>query len=61
MKTSFNIFNRLTNTEMINLIAVTNETIADLGNVKPCKSFSTADLWNIQRKKRSSTIRRYYI
>ncbi len=61
MKTSFNIFNRLTNTEMINLTAVTNETIADLGNIKSCKSLSVADLWNIQRKKRSSTIRRYYI
>ena len=61
MKTSFNIFNRLTKTELSNLTTVANESIADLASLKPNKSLCAADLWNIQRRKRSSIIRRYYI
>ena len=59
MKTSINIFNRLTRTEINNLTAEVKETIADLQSHKPLKHFGTADLWNIQRRRRNTMLRRY--
>lgn len=61
MKTSINIFNRLTNTEMEKLTTEIKETIADLSEHNKVKSFSAADLWEIQRKRKSTVIRRYYM
>ena len=59
MKTSINIFNRLTNTEILNLTAEVKETIADMGNQKPTKTFCAADLWNIQRQRKAIRSRRF--
>lgn len=61
MKTSINIFNRLTNTEMEKLTKEIKETIANLSEDSKIKSFSTADLWEIQRKRKRTSIRRYYM
>lgn len=61
MKTSINIFNRLTNTEILNLTAEVKETIAVINSHKPAKTFCAADLWNIQRRKRSAMSRRYFL
>lgn len=59
MKTSINIFNRLTRNEVVNLTQEVKETIADVSKHKTLKSFSTADLWDIQRRKKVTSIRRY--
>ena len=61
MKTSINIFNRLTKNEMATLTSEIKETIADLSHLNKIKSFSAADLWEIQRKRKSTVIRRYYM
>ncbi len=61
MKTSINIFNRLSNTEILNLTNVVKETLADMNNHKPTKTFCAADLWNIQRRKKSTMSRRYFL
>lgn len=59
MKTSINIFNRLTINEVANLTKEVKETIADVSKRKSSKSFSTADLWDIQRRKKVTNLRRY--
>ncbi len=58
MKKQTNNFSPLTKVETEKLTNVVSETLA-LEFTQP-KSFSPADLWNIQRKSRTMTIRRYY-
>lgn len=59
MKTSINIFNRLTANEMSLLTTEVKETVATQSSNNSSKSFSAAELWNIQRMKKSVSIRRY--
>jgi hypothetical protein len=52
------LFTSISKTETTKLITVVNETLA-FGLVKE-KPFTTADLWNIQRQRKSSLQRRHY-
>jgi hypothetical protein len=54
MKKQTTTFSPITKEEMAALTNVTPETLA-----KP-KSFSSAELWNIQRRSRTMVSRRYY-
>ncbi len=58
MKKQTNNFSPLTKVETEKLTTLVNETIA-VEFIQP-KSFSPADLWNIQRRSRTMTQRRYY-
>ncbi len=58
MKKQTNNFSPLTKVETEKLTTLVNETLA-VEFIKP-KSFSPADLWNIQRRSRTMTQRRYY-
>ena len=59
MKTqSTNLLNQMSNLEVKDLTTVVKETL-DLGYCnKQYKTFSAADLWNIQRQRRSFNLRR---
>ena len=57
-KQTNNNFSPLTKVETEKLTDVVSETLA-LEFSQP-KSFSPAELWNIQRKSRTMTMRRYY-
>ena len=59
MKTqTSNLLNQLNQTEVKELTTVVKETL-DFGNChNQHKTFSAADLWNIQRNRRSFSIRR---
>jgi hypothetical protein len=54
MKKQTNPFNLLSKEQMEKLTTVISETL-----VKP-KTFSTADLWNIQRRSRTMMNRRHF-
>ena len=59
MKTqTTNLFSQLSNTEMENLMAEVKETLATGYTQKKNKVFSAAELWNIQRQRRSFVQRR---
>jgi hypothetical protein len=53
-----NLFTVISKTETAKLTTVVNETLA-FGLVKE-KSFTAADLWNIQRQRKSILQRRHY-
>jgi hypothetical protein len=53
-----NLFTVISKTETTKLTTVVNETLA-FGLVKE-KSFTNADLWNIQRQRKSTLQRRHY-
>lgn len=58
MKKQTNNFSPLTKVETEKLTTVVTETLA-VEFIQP-KSFSHAELWNIQRRSRTMTQRRYY-
>ena len=59
-RTTNSLLNQLSNTEMESLTNVVRETIATGSTQsKPNRSFTTADLWSIQRQARSRTTRRF--
>ena len=58
MKKQTNNFSPLTKVETEKLTAVVSETLA-IEFSQP-KTFSSAELWNIQRRSRTMTQRRYY-
>jgi hypothetical protein len=61
MKTQTNnLFNTLNKTQVENLTNVVNETLVPGYQCQTAKSFSTADLWNIQRQQKTSISRRRY-
>jgi hypothetical protein len=55
-KQNENTINILTKKDVETLTRVVKETLA----IARPKTFSTADLWNIQRKSRTMVSRRYY-
>jgi hypothetical protein len=57
-KQTNNQFSPLTKVETGKLTTVVNETLAQ--EFSQPRSFSSADLWNIQRKSRTMTMRRYH-
>ena len=59
MKTTINLLQQLSRREIYNLTVEVKEIIAELTE-KTHKPFSPADLWNIQRRRKSTSIRRYY-
>jgi hypothetical protein len=61
MKTQTNsgIFTSMSKTQVTNLTTVVDETLAMNLATQHCKTFSAADLWNIQRHGRNRTQRRY--
>ncbi len=55
--TSNNLFTQLSKNAMENLTTTVNETLAkEVVNLQQ-KTFSSADLWNIQRQRRTIVIR----
>ena len=52
-------FQTLGKTQLENLVKEVKETIADVSKHKSSKPFSTADLWDIQRRKKVTNLRRY--
>ncbi len=61
MKTSMQFFSNVNEMEILSLTMEVKETIDNICEHKPTKQFGFADLWNIQRKKRSKTTRRYFL
>lgn len=60
MKTqNTNLLIQLNKTELTNLTQEVKETVAT-ENLVITKTFSSADLWNIQRTRRSRVIRRHF-
>lgn len=57
-KTLTNLFSFLNEEQVNNLTKVVNETIAADFNVSISKTFTAADLWNIQRQGKSRIQRR---
>lgn len=58
-KQSTNQFSQISKEQTEILTTVVSETLATGFN--QAKTFSTADLWNIQRKSRTMMIRKYYV
>ena len=58
-KQSTNQFSQTRKEQTEILTTVVSETLATGFN--QAKTFSTADLWNIQRKRRTMMIRKYYV
>jgi len=52
-KQSNTLFAYLSNEQVNNLTSIVKETLAKGVNPIPSKTFSAADLWNIQRQKKS--------
>jgi len=52
-------FIQISGTQLENLTAVVSETLATGFEVIKTKSFTTADLWNIQRQAKSRIQRRF--
>jgi hypothetical protein len=60
MKTqSLNLFTAISTEHTENLVKEVRDILLGGFNHHHGKTFSTADLWNIQRKKRSQVTRRY--
>lgn len=59
MQTNSSLFTSISKTQVKNLIAEVKETIAMDFATPNNKTFSTADMWNIQRHGKSRTQRRY--
>ncbi len=57
--TATGFFTSLTNQAMEKLTSIVPETIATVVPAATKKQFSAADLWNIQRQKRSFVQRRF--
>ena len=57
-KQSQTLFTEVSKNELENLNTVVNETIAYSHSANQ-KTFTTADLWNIQRQQKSRTQRRF--
>ncbi len=55
---NINLFKAISIGETKKLTIIVNETLA--GNTQQEKTFTAADLWNIQRQKKSIMPRRYY-
>ena len=61
MKTqSANLFNQISKTQVENLTMEVKETLAVGYNQNQSKSFSAAELWNIQRQRKSINQRRRF-
>jgi hypothetical protein len=61
MKTqSTNLFNQISKTQVENLTMEVKETLAMSYNHNQSKTFSAAELWNIQRQRKSLNLRRGY-
>ena len=58
-KQSTNQFSQISKEQTEILTTVVSETLATGFN--QAKTFSTADLWNIQRKSRTMMIRKYFV
>lgn len=58
---STNLLNQLSKTQVENLTMEIKETLAIGYSHRTAKTFSAAELWNIQRQHKSSTQRRRFI
>jgi hypothetical protein len=58
-KQSETLFTQISNQQVNNLTTIVKETLATGISMVPGKTFSAADLWNIQRQKKSMLQRRY--
>lgn len=58
-KQSKTLFTQIDEDQYKTMTTVVNETLASGFNQHSNKIFSTADLWNIQRQKRTTVQRRY--
>ena len=58
-KQSNTLFTYLNIEQVQNLTSIVKETLAKNANTVSNKTFSAADLWNIQRQKKSFVQRRY--
>jgi len=56
---NISLFSAISEAETKKLTTIVNETLALVNTEK--KAFTAADLWNIQRQKRSIVQRRYYV
>lgn len=62
MKTQLiNLFNQISKTQVENLTMEIKETLAIGYNHNTAKTFSAAELWNIQRQRKSITQRRRFV
>ena len=61
MKTLSNTFRPLTSQELNTLTTIVTETVSTTPSASINKTFNVADLWNIQRKRKSASLRRQYI
>lgn len=62
MKTqTTNLFNQLSKAETENLTAIVEETLAIGYNQVQEKTFSAAELWNIQRQRKTLSQRRRFV
>lgn len=57
-KSSNGLFASISNINLQNLTSTIHETLA-IGNYQNAKTFTAADLWNIQRQGKSRIQRRY--
>ncbi len=57
---STNLFNQISKTQVENLTMEVKETLAVGYNQNQSKSFSAAELWNIQRQRKSINQRRRF-
>ena len=53
------LFNAISKAQLVNLTAEVKETLAMDANYTAAKKFTAADVWNIQRNKRSRVQRRF--
>lgn len=56
---SISLFTRLTKEELSSITTIVKETVAADYKITSEKIFSAADLWNIQRRKRTFVQRRF--
>lgn len=59
-KQTINSFIPISTEELASLITIVEETIAIGFNYPPNKTFTAADLWNIQRQTKNRRQRRFY-
>ena len=57
---STNLFSQISKTQVENLTMEVKETLAMGYNHNPSKTFSAAELWNIQRQRKSISQRRRF-
>lgn len=58
--TTTGIFTELSNSQIENLTSIVKETIAFETGISAIKTFTSADLWNIQQKSRGRWQRKFF-